>query len=755
MRTFVALLCCCALLPLTTLTMAGPGHSADVDDSIVIEPLFRNEVRDLLGDPHQERAFLTAYLKDAVMVLDEHGRVVRTIDGLPDAWHLALDDAGETLFVTLRESREVAAVDLDTWEVTRHHLGGEPARALHYVSGLLWVVAGKELVSFDPETAETIAYPIGEGNGHFDDSVAHPAIPHTMFSSTRETLLKWRLTPGEAPTVVARGSFGLLSPTVSPDGRLFGTSEWHFGHVFELRSSDLKRVNQSQVRSRGEGGSVGGIAFAPDGTMSAAFFDSHHKVAVRTYAPGESVISTVRPLPGMEHMLQRGTAVYGGDHLYVIARQSHRSDWHVAVVDSPTGPDSHPVGTRSLQVPEIFDMLAAHRARRVFVSTGRTGNSIFVLDERGVVERVLERLPGPTGMVLRNGGRELWVMLSGSDELAVIDTRTLRVRRVPLPPGHSPRSLASQSGLLWFQVLPNNGVSSWMAHDPVSGATHGPLPPDYCCGQLFTSPLHPKLLYWLQSDLSWEGTLLTWQAEGGASPAVTLTGSRSVGAGARELDFTPDGLHVVVAAAGRSPHFVLDARTLQLAGDPETDRGPAAVAVRSDGLIAYGTAMHDLPGQHATPRTQRRIDVRRSTWGRSVARVDRLDRYYGDLVPRGAVFGHRHLFAVLGGPEDYLVKRVTMPPRYRITVTSDKPRYISGDRARVVAHIGRGSFARVHFTRVSPRGSRVKLGWRRVDKHGNASITLRLQRTTEVVGTVKRGKKRWGHVAVLPVDRPN
>jgi YVTN family beta-propeller protein len=224
----------------------------------------------------------------------------------------------------------------------------------------------------------------------------------------------------------------------------------------------------------------------------------------------------------------------------------------------------------------------------VFVSAGRTGTSIVAASASGTDLRSIDDLPGPTDLELSPDGRVLYAALPSANEIAVIDTATLReTARVATGLGECPSSLALVGQTLWFgygcdQWGGNVGRIDLAAATPsvTVGLTSG-----YWAYPILSAPRADSgRLFAAQPSLSPSSVTVYTITANGALELAGKTEHTVVGSNLRDVAAAPDG-DTFYTASG-APYEILQFETDQLTVARRrfaTGPYPNAVEVSRDG----------------------------------------------------------------------------------------------------------------------------------------------------------------------------
>lgn len=711
------------------------------------------------ADPAHDRAFVAGGGNtEAIDVVASSGELEGSIP-LRHADDLLLSPDGTTMYVSVRrEPARIDAIDLDTLEVSTVALieNGDPdleAGQLAWAAGTLWVVASPNgiknvAVSVDPQSGDTAFFDLPV----FQPSITgSPGRPDTLVVGASDELHRYRVTGGETPSFELEQSRRLVAAdidevTLSPDGSRIVVVEHAYRGPQVYRTRDLASIDSYNVQS-----DTNAVAFGPDGQVAVSHrgvsvFGAGHTSFAARYAvpPGNA--------PSGDVTTTRNGLAWGDDELYSVLAGPYDGNVRIAVLPGDTPAGGPPAD--EVQGTAFHRVLAVPGRGRAFLTQGRDGNGVFVLDRSGRVTEVVEHLPGATEMTLDRDGSTLYVALSRADSIAVIDTRTLAVRRIFTGTDSCPESLALTGRRLWFAgtcYLLSSGPMG--AVDLGSGTLHSRLGRDAYGTYLTSSPMHPDTV-WAATPAGPSGDLrrLTVTTRGRA--VVKQREVVDVGPSQVDQALTPDGLHLLPATPGTPFHPVLDPRKLTLVGAAPTQFNPLGVAVRSDGLFAAGVGDADLPGWLNEPTQSWAVRVFSTALGPLLGSPRGLRLPRGAWIsPRGVAFGDRDLYTVHDVDGDLRIDVQQMPSLRPVTLTADQAGYRRGERARLVAHVTPSSGDVVAVHRRTPRGP-VLVERGRTDRFGNLATEVKVRPGQRYVATLQRDSREWkSGLGVSRVDR--
>ncbi len=176
----------------------------------------------------------------------------------------------------------------------------------------------------------------------------------------------------------------------------------------------------------------------------------------------------------------------------------------------------------------------------------------------------------PHGVKVNHAGTAVWISCMHSDELLQIDPATLGVvRRAKTGSGMAMPAAA--------------GAHAGMNHaTPAGGAAAAPAVDNECAPTFVSVSRDDRTLY---VACNHKGTLQVWDAEG-----LTMRAEVAVGAGAYNVEPSPDGRFVVVTNKKAQSASIVDAKSLkELARIPTTKKIVHGVAFSPDSRYAYIT----------------------------------------------------------------------------------------------------------------------------------------------------------------------
>jgi DNA-binding beta-propeller fold protein YncE len=179
----------------------------------------------------------------------------------------------------------------------------------------------------------------------------------------------------------------------------------------------------------------------------------------------------------------------------------------------------------------------------------------------------------PHGVKSNHAGTLVYVSCMNSDELLEIEVATLRIgRRVKTGAGHDMSAMAGTD-----QPAMNHGAPP----SPSQASAPPPAAGDGSCAPTFVSVSRDdKTLY---AACNHRNTLQVWDAA-----SLTLVKEIPVGAGAYNVEPSPDGNWVIVTNKKDKSFSLIDARTLtELARIPTTKKIVHGVAYSPDGRYAF------------------------------------------------------------------------------------------------------------------------------------------------------------------------
>ncbi|MBE1563922.1 hypothetical protein [Nonomuraea africana] len=276
---------------------------------------------------------------------------------------------------------------------------------------------------------------------------------------------------------------------------------------------------------------------------------------------------------------------------------------------------------------------------KVFVSAN---DRIVVTDAQGALKDAITGLPRPSGLAVTADGTLLYVALSGSHQVAEIDTQSLEIsRRIDLTAYPCPQSLTLAGSRLWV----GHGCSDDWKAGVVSLDVSATVPePSRIPITLYKAPLvvaAGNALVVGETGVSPADLLVYDVSSTTATLRGVIDGSTYGLNNLQDLSITPDG-SMVVSAFG-SPHRFEGWDTTSLTrvrtygGEPTWQAGATAVAVSPDGARVVGG------WSHPTSEAKRiaLYDVA------TTARTYTNDNSIGELVAGSLVFSGNDIFGVI------------------------------------------------------------------------------------------------------------
>jgi YVTN family beta-propeller protein len=300
--------------------------------------------------------------------------------------------------------------------------------------------------------------------------------------------------------------------------------------------------------------------------------------------------------------------------------------------------------TDRLDLPGFGAIAVDQAHKHLFVSGGRTSNSVVVTDLSGRPKRTVDGQSGATGLVLSADGRQLYVALTAGDAISVIDTKTLKeTARYDTGAQTCPTHLARTGAMVWF----SHGCGDrWNAgigrFDPTATPPTVQLAQQGDQARFEQAPVLTSTgrdtgpLVAGQPQLS-QSTAYVFDVAG---PALTLHGSSDApGSNLADLALSPDAATLYTAVRSRPDVPAYDAGTFAGRGAYQTGYYPVAVAPSPDGKrLAGGVQNPDddiVVYKIGKSDPDRRIDISEDV-----------------LAPRGLAWSadSKRLFAVTQGP---------------------------------------------------------------------------------------------------------
>ena len=706
-------------------------------------PLPLDRFGDIVADPAHNHVFVSGGKGvDGVVVTDADGAVEQTLRGLPGAAGMVLTPDATTLYVALASGAAIVAIDTDDLSRRTFPLRSDACpRALALAAGSVWFSADcndighTSLGALDPESGDVHDDVLGGAPALL---AAVPARPDMLLVAGGGLLSRFTVTGGAVPTATearTRAVGGLNDMKITPDGKQVVVAGDGAEHHQVLDTENLGFVGAYPSQR-----SAVAVALRADGTVGLGTKNDRLSDAadVFVYAPGQTTYAERRDLGtvganGNPRWVLPGGMAFGSRRLYVVSspERDGAPTLHVFTPDPPKAPA---LGTRSLKVPDVYQVLADRPRHRAFLSTGFEGNGVLMVDSHGRLRKVFQHFPGATQMSLNGGGTTLYVALATGDQIAAIDLATLAVRRFPTGAASCPDAATTHDGLVWFSSgCPITGEGRWVgALNPRTGQVYRTLS-HLVPSLLYSSGMQPQALY----GLTWDAAQRL-EVTAGADPQAGQGTETFLDGSPEDLAFSPDGLHIS-AATKLEDNNVLDAATLAPVAVAPPDNAPVAVATRSDGLTAYGN--------------ENEVLLRRSALGGVLATVTLPTTL---LTSRGLAFGNRQLFSVGRTLTGFKVIILPMPAPRVLTLTTDRAIYTTGERAQIVAHVApsaTGAHKRVTVYATPAGGSRqLLLANAHPDPFGNVRTSKAFTRDVRISAVLHTTRGTWKAAINRPVD---
>jgi DNA-binding beta-propeller fold protein YncE len=305
-----------------------------------------------------------------------------------------------------------------------------------------------------------------------------------------------------------------------------------------------------------------------------------------------------------------------------------------------------------LPLPAFGDIVVDQAHKHIFISGGRSANSVLVLDFSGRVLKKIDNQFGATGLVLSEDNKTLYVAQAAGDAVSAVSTdKFIETTRYPTGAQTCPTHLARTGSLVWFGYGCDDTWNGRIGKLDVAATP--PITLDQQGDALFQrAPL-------VSSNGAAAGPVVAGQLElslsnvhvysvAGATLAPGAAGE-VVGSNLTAVAVSPDGLSVYTASGSRDHVAAFATHDLSGRGSYSTGAYPNAVAPTGDGkYVATGAY------------TSRIKAVTVFEVGETVpAKTFSLDGSV--LANRGLAWSadNQRLFAVLQGAND---------PRPRLTV---------------------------------------------------------------------------------------
>jgi hypothetical protein len=257
-----------------------------------------------------------------------------------------------------------------------------------------------------------------------------------------------------------------------------------------------------------------------------------------------------------------------------------------STLSNPTGPVDP---NATLPTTNVFQMVVDSEHHQLFISTGLATDSLLVTNDSGVVTRTIA-LAGAEGMTLEGG--KLFVAESGASDIAVINTRNLKVtHRYSTGAGTCPESLALVASR--YLTVGLNCVSGSASVAVLDLTTPTPIP-SVITANSFYYPLIRAVPNTTTAIVAETGLLPSGVSivDVAGTPAITKTvpalanGCENL----QDLAVSPDGQSFVPACGWPYEHDAFSIADLTQTDSYPTGTYPDAAAFSPNGLkFAGGT----------------------------------------------------------------------------------------------------------------------------------------------------------------------
>jgi hypothetical protein len=353
---------------------------------------------------------------------------------------------------------------------------------------------------------------------------------------------------------------------------------------------------------------------------------------------------------------------------------------------------------------------------KLFVSEGPGSDSVLVYTPSGSLVHTIIGQPGADGMALSADGDTLYVALSSTDEISVINTTTYAQHELTVD--SCPTYLALAAGRLFYSFGCSQGTGGVSNIDPSTGGT-----PVSNLTSLNLPPLlvgAGNVIATAQQNLE-PATVGTYSAA--TTGVLTPTKSMSVGAPPNDLALSPTGTSLVTAGGGGDDYIEYASATLKQTAEFTTSDRPITAAISPNGahlvggLDGTGDLVNLYTGTKSAPVWQRfGATTAPKSW--AVGTSDQVLPGSLTFTPSGSAVYGLVLEASNGAVALFGSDITTAATTDHLTIAT------SNEAHPVVASMklsGRGSVA---FTTTS-RGNTTQLGSVATNSHGVAKVSFR------------------------------
>jgi hypothetical protein len=380
-----------------------------------------------------------------------------------------------------------------------------------------------------------------------------------------------------------------------------------------------------------------------------------------------------------------------------------------------------------LPLPAIGQVKADRAHDRFFVTGGKAGGAVVVVDAHGAIVRTIGNELGATGLAL--AGTKMYVARCGQQTIDVFDTGTLaKVDAFPAPHLAGSCLIAYAGGRLWYGSDPQHGfLTSLRVTVPHTETVTGEHL--YGGGVFATAPAVPNRLVTAGAGVSPPD--ITVYDVSGPAPLAQVTRHILDSGDPDDMTLSPDGAMLYVAAGAPYEGRAYAVADLMQRHAYPTGPYPSAIAVSPNGL-SVGVGQRGVDDA---------LHLFRADGSAELAQASFAGRGNPDLLARSVAFtaDGKKLIGVVD--ENFGAQRVLyvynpftlMPPA--LTLKASKTKVMAGTRVTITAKVGGWAVGRVVSLYGTPvGGTKTLVGNVRVGRTGTFTARVRpLGRTTYTV----------------------
>jgi DNA-binding beta-propeller fold protein YncE len=317
-----------ATLSMALVAVTLPGHRVAAADWSRPDQTYLPGFSHIVVDNVHDRVFVSGGRADEITVTDAAGVVIKTISGLADPEGEALSPDSSMLYVALRDSGTIAAVDTTDLSMTKIELGGGVCpETLAVVASMLWYGYGCRAFEGDIGAIDLVTgqvYPDLAGGIQIDAAPTlasdQHALPAKLFAAERDSdsaqLWMFQATGGTTPKLTVAAHTVLDGPplqmAVTPDGTGLVVAA-----AYARRHDVLSTTDLSVVGSYATGHNPFAVAIRSDGLVAAGDYAASGR-DIFVYRPGQPARLRFFAFDEFDTLRPAGLA-FGDTSLYAVS----------------------------------------------------------------------------------------------------------------------------------------------------------------------------------------------------------------------------------------------------------------------------------------------------------------------------------------------------------------------------------------------------------------------------------------------------